>query len=216
MGRKQILVAGIVAFVVIVWLIVCAILVNPGAELLPTYALAELWVSALAFLVVWLTLILITFQFRKAMAKPELKLFFGKDNNEFGENSKTSIEVNINKDRYYEVQLYLWIKNTGNAVAKTFQIDIEVPSIFDPINFNTKQGNLPSRLSPDGKSRIYSYYNKETTYFVNKPEYVDSIILASHPKQYEKYEAEYEILYRVFGDWAKSQEDKLKVICNKR
>lgn len=80
MSIKQIIqgywVAVMVAFVVIVGLIVHAFLSNPSAELLPKYALAELYLSALAFFVVWLTLFFIIVQLRKSMAKPKLEVIF--------------------------------------------------------------------------------------------------------------------------------------------
>jgi len=208
MGRKQILVAGIVAFVVIVWLIVCAILVNPGAELLPTYALAELWVSALAFLVVWLTLILITFQFRKAMAKPELKVIFS-------ENGKQEISIDIYKDKIIKQYLKLSVVNKGNAITDLFQIDFDIPDRFNPtINSNTVN-SVHHRAN--GNNRIVSFINKhEYVCFVNIPTPIPSLVLEIHKSEYDKYSRHLVIPYKIYGDWAETQEGKLKVNINKQ
>ena len=179
-------------------------------------ATAALGYAILAFIGIWYTLYATLAQLRRAMAKPELKLFFGKDDNEFGENDKTSIEVNVDKEKYKEVQLYLWIKNIGNSVAKTFQIEIEVPIIFEPTDFNTKRGKLPSKFIDNENFRIYTLYSTDKICFVNKPEYIgDSIILGMNSKKYDEYKNEYGIHYRVFGDWAETQGDKLKVIIRK-
>jgi len=155
-------------------------------------------------------------QFRKASAKPKIELLIGQDNNEFS-NYKTSKEVIVNNKTYSENQLYLWINNTGDSVAKTFQIDIEVPSIFDPINYNTKKGRLDSKIVNNGNIRVYTFYNTKIPYFINKPEYInDTIILGLHNERYNEYENEYSIKYKIFGDWGETQEGKLKVIIKKQ
>ncbi len=214
--HKPVILGTVLAIVLVSLSLGLAYLVTYGLPLSDRFSAMQLFLSTVAFAGIFIALMVAIAQFRKSMAKPQLKLFFSKDNNEFGEDSKTSMEVNVYKDKYREVQLYLWIKNIGNSVATTFQIDIEVPSIFDPTNFNTKQGNLPSKLTDNGNIRIYTRYNTKKICFVNKPEYIDdSIILGLHSDKYDKYKNEYDIHYRVFGDWAETQEGKLKVNINK-
>ena len=159
---------GIVGTVVMFVLIASAFISKPCATLLPTYALAELYVSALAFFVVWLTLIFIIFQFRKAMAKPELKVTFSED-------GKTEANLDVFKDKTSRKSLDLWVTNIGNAVTKTFQIDLEVPNIFTPQHVDTI---MPSKFSPTGNKRIYSFYNDgKICLFVNKPVKVPDFLL---------------------------------------
>jgi len=152
------------------------------------------------------------------MAKPKLSVAFSKE-------GTTEVGINIRRDKSDDYNLYLWIINDGNAVTRLFQIDFEIPNIFDP----KLKGSIGGRLLPyetirptsngdaSKDTRIISFYNDwDFCVFVNSPVEFLTLSLKSLPQNYEDYEEEYEIRYRVYGDWAETQEGKLKVICKKK
>jgi hypothetical protein len=145
----------------------------------------------------------------KVSAKPQLKVTFSED-------GKTEATFNVAKDKPNNKSLGLWVANTGNAVAKTFQIDIMVPEILTPQNINTIK---VSKLSPAGDTRTYSVYNYgETVLFVNKPVMVPDLYLPLevNPANYDKLKEIETVKYRIYGDWADTQEGELKVNINKQ
>jgi hypothetical protein len=212
MNKKQIIrgywIAGITATVVIIGVTTVALLSNASEESLPNYALAELVLSALAFFVVWLTLYFIMVQLRKAMAKPELELIFTVPNS-----SECSINIIPNKeDKHY---LRLSVVNKGNAITDLFQIEFDIPEKFQPtINSNTVNSVHHRK---DGSNRIVSFINKhEYICFVNVPTPIPSLVLKTYEGEYREYSSPLIIPYKVYGDWAETQEGRLKVNLNKQ
>ena len=184
-----------------------------------TMAFAQLLFTILAFGFVLYTLYVALAQLRKSMAKPKLRVSFDK------EGAKVVPVINIRRDKSEDYNLYLWIINDGNAVTRLFQIDFEIPDIFDP----KLKGSIGGRFLPyetirptsngdaSKDTRIISFYNDwDFCVFVNSPVEFLILSLKSLPQNYEEYEEEYEIRYRVYGDWAETQEGKLKVICKKK
>ena len=177
---------------------------NPGTDLLPKFTLAQLAISAIGFIVILVALCYTIVQFGKSMAKPLIKVAF----NEKGEQQATLI---------YKGELTaglpsLWLINKGNAVARYFQIDFIIPENIG------KQSQHISIVRDDGKY-IISYTNDgKYTLFVNKP-YLDPNIVFSAAIDTNKcikiHEDSFEIKYRIYGDWAETQEGKLKVNINK-
>ncbi|OGO06765.1 MAG: hypothetical protein A2Z76_03420 [Chloroflexi bacterium RBG_13_56_8b] len=193
-----------VGVIVIGGSIVQALLSNPGAELLPAYALAELYVSALAFLAVWLTLTFIIIQLRKSMAKPLVKVAF----NEKGEQQTTLI---YRKDGKLEAGLpHPWLINEGNAVARCFQIDFIIPENIG------KQSQYIDITRDDGNYIVSNINDGQYTLFVNKPRSDPNMHFSSAMKLSKFNVARFKIKYKVYGDWAEIQEGELTIKCSKR
>ena len=197
------LVAG--GIIAIALAIVLPFIFNPGTELLPQFTSAQVAISAIGFIAILATLCYTIVQFRKSMAKPRIKVAF----NEGGEQEATLI--------YEGGELTtglpsLWLINKGNAVARYFQIDFIIPENIG------RQSQYISIVRDDGKY-IISYTNDgKYTLFVNKP-YLDPNIVFSAAIDTNKcmkiHEDSFEIKYRIYGDWAETQEGKLKVNINK-
>jgi hypothetical protein len=193
-----------VGVVVIGGSIVQALLSNPGEESLPAYALAELYISAFAFLAVWLTLIFIIIQLRQSMAKPIIKVAF----NEEGEQKAT---LTYRKDGRLEAGLpFPCLINEGNAVARYFQIDFIIPE-------NIGKPSVYVPLSKENENYILSYMNEgRYTLFVNRPRSDPNMHFSSAMKLSKFNVASFKIKYKVYGDWAETQEGELTVKCRKR
>jgi hypothetical protein len=204
-NKKLYLVAMIVAGVILFGLITNAFLLKPGTELLPTYALAELYVSVLAFAAVWITLIILIFQLRKSMAKPSIKVAF----NERGEQQAT---LTYSKEGRLETGLPLiFLINEGNAVARYFQIDFVIPKTIARPDF----AHAP--FIKDNGNYILSYTNEgKYTLFVNRPSRDHDIIFSPVMKLRLFSLARFKIKYKVYGDWAETQEGELTIKCSKR
>lgn len=177
---------------------------NPGTDLLPKFTLAQLAISAIGFIVILVALCYTIVQFRKSMARPRIKVAF----NEKGEQQATLIY----KGKLTAGLPSLWLINKGNAVARYFQIDFIIPENIG------KQSKDISIVRDDGKY-IISYTNDgKYTLFVNKP-YLDPNIVfyaaVDRNKCMKVNEDSFEIKYRIYGDWAETQEGKLKVNINK-
>jgi hypothetical protein len=188
-------------------LIANAFLSNPDKELLPTYALAELYVSILAFAAVWITLIILIFQLRQSMAKPLIKVAFNKE----GEQRATLI---YRKDGRRENALpsTIWLINEGNAVARYFQIDFIIPENIG------KQSRLIDNITRDDGNYVVSNINDGGyTLFVNRPRPDPNMNFspAIDIKKCIKVNS-FEIEYRVYGDWAETQKGELKVNINRQ
>ena len=188
---------------------------QPSAQLMPKLTLSQLSLSAGALFIMSVTLYLTIVQVRKSMAKPKLEVIFS-------ENGGTENQITIARVKPLTQHLNLWIINTGNAVTKLFQIDFDLPNIFNPkFSPSTEKGHgilsVPPRKSSMKDNVIISFCSDEKFYcFVNSPTQIHSLLLETHPQNYDKYPSELKIKYRVFGDWAETQEGELKVVCNKQ
>lgn len=185
--------------------ILLPIIIRPCENLMPVFTSAQLSISAVGLILVIVALCFTMEAFQKSMAKPWIKVAF----NERGEQQATLI--------YRGGQLTtelpsLWLINKGNAVARYFQIDFIIPENIG------KQSRYTHIARDDGKY-IISYTNDgKYTLFVNKP-YLDPNIVFSAAIDTNKCmkinEDSFEIKYRIYGDWAETQEGKLKVNINK-
>ncbi len=182
------------------------LLTKPSEELLPYFALSQLAVSSVGFIIILVALCFTIVQLRKSMAKPLIKVAF----NEKGEQQATLIY----KDGKLEAGLpHPWLINKGNAVARYFQIDFIIPE-----NIGKPSAYVP--LSKANGNYILSYTNNGIyTLFVNRP-YSDPNMLFSSAIDTKKcvavYKDSFEIKYRIYGDWAETQEGKLKVNIKKQ
>ena len=203
------------ALVVIALAIGLPFLSKPEQDLLPKFALSQLAFGAVAFFIVFLALYFTIVQLRKSMAKPQLKVAFSAD-------GKAGTEIIITKSKDLTQKPDLWVINTGNAITKLFQVDFDLPAIFNPrFTPSTEVGHgipeVTSRNSPTKGNVIISFCSYEKIYcFVGNPAQIHSLHLKTSPQNYEKYPEQFKIKYRIFGDWAEKQEGELTVSCNKQ
>ena len=180
--------------------------INPSNDVSINWARSQVTLSAIAFPAIFYAFYSTAIQLRKSMAKPRIKVAF----NEKGEQQATLIY----KDGRLDARLpHPWLINKGNAVARYFQIDFVIPgSVGSPSAY------VPMRK--DNGDYILTYINEgRYTLFVGRP-YFDVNMLFSSAIDINKCRDisgnSFEIEYRVYGDWAETQEGKLKVIINKQ
>ena len=173
-----------------------------------TIALAQLTFTVLAFGFVLFTLYAALAQLRKSMAKPELEVIFTKTNND-------EITMNILPKEEDKQYLRLSVINKGNAITDMFQIDFDIPVIFNPTINSNKPDSVHHHANDN--NRIVSFVsNHDHPCFVNTPTPIYSLVLETHEEEYEKYSSHLVIPYKIFGDWSKPHEGKLKITCNKK
>ena len=198
-----------ITFAIIGVLVVIALAIGlpffsrPCENLLPNFALSQLALSAVAFFVVFVALVLTIFQFRKSMARPLIKVAF----NEKGQQHTTLIYKN---GKITAELLPLWLINKGNAVARYFQIDFIIPENIG------KQSRYKPIARDNGRYIMPCTNDGAYTLFVNKPHLGPNISIAiDYKKCIQINEDSFEIKYRIYGDWAETQKGKLKVNINK-
>ncbi len=195
---------GALLIVVTALLFVSAYSIIGQLDFLETMALAQVLFTMLAFGAVIYTLYYASAQLRKSMAKPLIKVAFS----ERGEQQATLIYKN---GKLTASLPPLWLINKGNAVARYFQIDFIIPENIG------KQSTYKSIARDDG-NYILPYTNDGAyTLFVNKPYLGPGISIAIDTNKCIKVnEDSFEIKYRIYGDWAETQEGTLKVKINKQ
>ena len=196
--------AGIIAMVLaMAWPFIYN-LRDPGTDELQRFASAQLGVSAIGFVIILLTLCLVMVQVRKSMAKPRIRAAF----NRGGDQQATLIY----KDGNLITGLpSIWLINEGNVVARYFQIDFIIPG-------NIGKQSRYTHIARDDSEYILPYVNDgKYTLFVNQN--LDSgfrLDAAIDTKKCaEADEDNFGIKYRIYGDWAETEEGKLKVNINK-
>lgn len=181
----------------------------PPENLMPIFTWAQPWaqlsISAVGLILVIVALGFAMEEFQKSMAKPRIKVAF----NEKGEQQAT---LTYKGGHLTGGLPSLWLINKGNAVARYFQIDLIIPENIG------KQSKYISIVRDDG-NYIISYTNDgKYTLFVNKP-YLDPNIIFSaaidNNKCMKINEDSFEIKCQIYGDWAETQEGKLRVNINK-
>ena len=186
---------------------------KPSEKLLPNFALSQLAFSAVAFLIVFLALYFTIVQVRKSMAKPLIKVAF----NEVGEQQA----ILIYKGDKLEADLpHPWLINKGNSVARYFQIDFIIPEKVGHPKVREYLLTNYVQFYKNNEEYILSYVNEgRYTLFVNRPYFDPNIIFSSaidKKKVIESYKDSFTIRYKIYGDWAETQEGKLKIIINKQ
>lgn len=177
------------------------------------WARAQVVLSAIAFPTIFATLYLTMVRLRKSMAKPKIKVAF----NEKGE-QETNLTYTDNNPHGLPP---LWIINEGNEISRFFQIDV----IIQKNIVNDRGKNLLSdiehiTLKEFGNDYIFSYTNEaKYTLFINKPYNDQDFILnfaLDYKKCIEEFKNDFRLKYKIYGDWAESQEGILRVnIVNK-
>lgn len=202
------------AHYVVAFLLLCVLLgiVVPRSDksigLLEQLAWSQLICSVDTLFVILFTLYLIMKQLRISEAKPKLSLAF----DGLGA-TETTFEVTKGKPRKH--RLLLWMSNRGNAVAKEFQVQLDVPKMFKSgLGGGMSLGSeyTPFNIeSPNKDIRILSFHNLKTPCFVDSPLEVQTLELEVYLDSYEKYGEEYTIDYRIYGSWGSYQSGKLKI-----
>ena len=181
-------------------------------DLLETVGMIQLRLSAVAFLVIFVTLILTIRQFRQSMAKPKIKVAFN-------ENGEQSFNLTYKDNKATTDLPPLWIINEGNAISQHFQIDVIIPeSIINPEIIGKRL--TYTTITRDNGNCIFSYTNDEGyTLFVNKPKQPQDMNLSiaiDMNKCIKVSEDVHKIKYRIYGDWAETQEGELKIKVKKQ
>lgn len=180
--------------------------VNLKLDTSETIAAAGLIFTVLAFTAVMYSLYAVFVQLRKSMAKPKLSLAFSED-------GKTETIIKItDRPNQQPIELKLWVFNSGNAIAKTFQIDLEIPTEYRPRLSKTATTYTQVDTSPKnrGGKIIKSIYQEKFIAFVHRPALIDALQLQIDPNNYAQYR-DFDIEYNIYGDWAETQEGELTV-----
>jgi len=181
---------------------------NPSDDLLPKFALSQLAFSSVAFFAVFLALYFTMVQLRKSMAKPKIKVAF----NEKGEQQAILTYRDSNPLGLPD----LWLINEGNSISRYFQIDFIIP---ENIGKQSNIGSINCIQKDDGNFYIQYLNDGIYTLFVNRPYRETKILLLAAldtKKCMEVPKDSFEIKYWIYGDWAETQEGKLRVNINKQ
>jgi hypothetical protein len=184
--------------------VILPLLISPDNEESLKWAIARTTLSAITIPIILVGFFYNTIQFQKTMAKPNLEVYFNKERNR-----EHVIDLTEGKK-----EIELWVLNTGNAITELFQIDFYIPRMFSP-TIDCHIIDSVTRYKEEANILV-SFRNKHNyVCFVNIPIQISPLVIELHP-QLRNYVGEYEISYRVFGDWAETQEGKLKIILKKR
>jgi hypothetical protein len=219
MDKKQMLISiGIVLIggVLAAGIVMSPFFLRPNADESLQWATARTTLSAITIPIVLGGFYFSTIQFRKTMSKPQIKVAFNENGNQ-----QATIII---KDGQLQYWPRVWLINKGNAVARYFQIDFFIPEYigkydhsllyyephFEIISFNPKPN----------ENYIMAYLNEGTPVFwVNRPSQPSKMFLVAALDQNKIlcFSGDYfEIAYRVYGDWAETQEGKLRVNIEKK
>ena len=200
---RWLIIGGIIALSLAIGL---PIHIRPGPELMPLFASARLSVAAVSFFIVLLALCVALIRLRRAMAKPLIKVAF----DEKGEQQTTLI---YKDGKAIKALPSLLLINEGDAVARYFQIDFIIPEDIG------KQSRYLAIARDEGKYILHYPNDGKYTLFVNKPysPVDDHLAQAINYNKIMKFPgASFKIEYKVYGDWAETQEGELIVKINKQ
>jgi len=179
-------------------------------------AISQLYFTAFSSIAIVFTLIYATVQFRRASAKPLLKIVF----TESGTN-ETAIYTPPQTTNM-KIPLDIYVYNNGNIVSDFYQVEFELPNIFEPYLHDLKGKSIypigSYKTSKDSLelARIPFYANRQAEYasFVGKCVKIGTLALRIVISKKEEYPINFRIRYRIFGDWASTQEGTLRVNLN--
>jgi len=199
-----IFIGGIIAIIAVT----APFFIHPSNNESVNWSRSQVTLSAIGFIAIFYAFYSTTIQLRKSMAKPELELFF---NEEGGKEYK--IELGKVK-RSETIKLFLY--NKGNLVAKTYQINVRMPRIYNP-RFSDPIG-LPHEYFPaiksvgSGDKCEVSFINHgKMMCFVEQLLEIPYLMLDINPQQYGKYNNTEEITYKIYSDYGNPSEGILKL-----
>ena len=174
------------------------------------YARYQSILTTVSAIAVVFTLIYATVHFRRAIAKPDLRITFD-------EEGSIEKDITIPAEGNSKPSIDLVITNEGDAVASIFQVDLIMPSIYKaqlPNFYQNRYGQhvTLSKIDQDN-IRIVSICNNGMPFFVKKPIKLAYYLLDLNASDSQQYSNDFEIKYKVFGSWAERQEGSLKVRC---
>lgn len=185
---------------------------SQGLELSDRLVVMQITLSSVAFVGVFIALMIAFAQFRKSMAKPKLRVIFS-------ESGKSEISIDILKGKEVKHELKLSVINKGNAITKLFQINFIVPAILRP-RFDAWSAlflGIPSPpLNPlpnmSESKKLISFCSYDKVYcFINEPARINTLLLETLPEEYNNYPDKFIITYSIYGDWAETQKGELTV-----
>ena len=169
------------------------------------YAHAQLMFSMVVVLAVIFTLLYATHQFRRSLARPNMRLVL----DESGAKKK---HFTLYKGKALDIPIYAY--NSGDRIAATYQIELTIPKDFERYLVLAKEG---TRLDGNDTGHLNSFTVSFYNYDV--PEYVCFIgkyvliglLRLSGVRQPDLHSQNLKVDYRVFGDWGASQAGSLTV-----
>lgn len=193
----------IIAILIVIFIFVITSILSTILELdySQNIATAGLLFAVGAFAGVLYSLNATYIQLRKSMAKPIIKVAF----NERGEQ-----QAILTYKQLENSLLPLCLINEGNAVAKYFQIDLIIPE-------NVGKQSTYKIIARYDSDYIVSHINDGNPLFVNKAHQGPDISHAIDKKKVRESCIDSIIIrYKIYGDWAETQEGKLKIIINQQ
>ncbi len=199
--HKPVILGAVLAIVLVSLSLGLAYLVTYELPLSDRFSAMQLFLSTVAFVGVFIALMVAIAQFRKSMAKPRIKVAF----NDKGQQQTT---LNYGNGKLTKELPPFWLINEGNAIARYFQIDFVIPKDVGKLSKNEPN----CRQIEDGRYTLTYSNDGKYTLFVNKAHEGSILDLAiDKDKCFNLNKNSFEIMYRIYGDWAETQEGKLKV-----
>ncbi len=176
--------------------------------------IAQIYIGTVSVVAIVFTLLYATFQFRKALAKPQLKIVVDQDRR-----TKTSISTTKSTSGALadEASLNLYVYNDGNLVAELYSIEFRIPSVFEPVlttAITDHYGVETVRGIPEGQLSTIIFYSRradEYVSYVHKPINIGEITIFVTPDNKDKVPKKFKISYQIFGSWADKQEGSLDI-----
>jgi hypothetical protein len=203
-------IAVVIVVFILVGALVCAWLFN--LDYSQFVATIGLFIAASAFYGVIYNMNYNTIQLKKILAKPKLKLAFTED-------GQTQKNIEASRVTNQNISLDLWVINDGDSIAKLFQIELEIPSLYNPhYQFYPEERTVECKTirSTKNKTEILSLCNNEKIIcFVNCPAIITDVKLILNSQDYDTL-SDFTVHYKIFGDWGEPQTGELKVILKKQ
>lgn len=175
------------------------------------YASAQLLFNVVVIIGIVFSLLFATARFRKSLARPSLKLTFD-------EKGATDIPLNIGQQQQQDLKIPIYAYNKGDKVANTYQIQLEIPNIFERYLIRESEGDRldgkPSSVLNAFVVSFYSYGKAEYTCYVDKYVPIGKIRLKAG-KVFDIKSKTLILNYKIFGDWGEYQKGSLKFICER-
>ena len=119
------------------------------------------------------------------------------------------------KQQSSELLIPIYAYNKGNKVASTYQIQLEIPTVFENYLIREIEGDrLNGKLSTEANTflvSIYSYDKPEYTCYVDKYVPIGKIRLRTN-KGLDIKAKTLQLNYKIFGDWGEHQKGSLRII----
>ena len=210
MKYSLLVIVGAIAGIIIIALAFAVPYILPDKyNVSDTINIMQVYLTAVGMIIIFITLIIALYQFRKSMAKPKIKVAF----NENGEQQAT---LNFKDGKLESGIPNPWIINEGNAISRYFQIDFIIPADICNNSYTTYCQKVT--FKPNMEALILSYTNEaKPTLFVKKPFSLESVPNFNFNSAFDANKCiktqkdSFTIKYRIYGDWAETQEGKLKI-----